>query len=216
MEQSGLRFQNGNWTCTFEKLILHHASHNYGQKLYLKFILIDGFTLKQYASIQTASFETITRRGKESKYKFNSFLEKKKKEIQSEFHTIEPNFGPCRGGMLLKITGNDIVFSSMISPVDMIVQFGTISTKAVTLVTEDLIIFTSPSSIQPGEVAIQISFDDGKNFISTGLKYTFLEDNEESHKKFVNYYFNDGEQSKPFKRIKREEEEDDEEGIKKE
>lgn len=82
LEQSGLRFQNGSWSCTFEKLILHHASHNYGQKLYLKFNLIDGFTLKQYASIQTASFETITRRGKESK--LNSFHSRKKEERYSK------------------------------------------------------------------------------------------------------------------------------------
>jgi hypothetical protein len=67
LEQSGLRYMNGHWMALFDRLIVQHASHNYGQKLFIRFTIVDGFTLQPIAYCDTASFETITRRGQESK-----------------------------------------------------------------------------------------------------------------------------------------------------
>lgn len=105
--------------------------------------------------------------------------------------------------MLLKISGSEIASSTLVNPNDMIIQFGNICSKIVHLVTEDTIICSSPSSLTPGQVTIQISFDEGKNLIDTGLKFTFLSNDEDSHKRFVNYYFNESENNKPFKKVKR-------------
>jgi len=197
--QSGLRLTNGQLTCTFEKLILHHASHNYGQKLHLNFSLVDGFSYKEYGSVQSASFETITRRGKEKK---------KKKDTKSGYSTIEPSVGPLKGDMIVKISGNDITTTPTINPQDMTIKFGALSCTTIYLATSDYIICSTPPSTEPGEVSVQISHNKGRTFISTGLKFNYVNDDNESRKLFLNHFFKESEiQENPLKKIKKEESE---------
>lgn len=57
---------NGDWGAVFDSLIVKHSSHNHGQRLFLRFVLLDD-SGKELCSVDSSEFETITRRGIESK-----------------------------------------------------------------------------------------------------------------------------------------------------
>jgi len=183
LAQSTLRFSNENYSCSFDKLIVHHGSNKYGKELCLRFHLLDAFSNKEFSSIQSASFETKTR-GNDKK---------KKKEIKGDFLTIEPSFSPLKGEILVKISGNDIVGD----PQYLAIQFGTLTCTTIYVATNDFIICSAPRSTQSGQVAIQISRTKTKKFLHTGLKFKYVNDNEESKKLVIDHFFSKNE--KPFK-----------------
>jgi hypothetical protein len=68
LEQVPLRQESQSlWTATFDNMIVQFASHNFGRKLFVRFLLFEGESKNPLTYCDTASFETITRRGTESR-----------------------------------------------------------------------------------------------------------------------------------------------------
>lgn len=73
---------------TFDHMICKHSSHNHGQKLFIKFCLVDLSDRKhpkELQSIQSAEFETITKRGVEKQ------RQKKKRALNAAASTFLPS-----------------------------------------------------------------------------------------------------------------------------
>eukprot|EP01080_Neovahlkampfia_damariscottae_P006028 gene6028-10030_t len=80
------------WFCVFDHLVIKESSHNYGQKLFLKF----KFEInKKVYSIESSTFETISKRAidKSIKKKYDLREDSNKKKLEKRILNIEPAIG---------------------------------------------------------------------------------------------------------------------------
>lgn len=94
-------------TLRFSDLVVKHSSHNHGQKLLIRFNLVAPDEKILY-TVESAEFETITRRGIEKQRQKEVILKKKIEEetnsLPPPFVTrVEPNVSVVEGGNLIKI-----------------------------------------------------------------------------------------------------------------
>jgi len=139
------------WIAVFDHLVVNVASHHHGQKLSVKFELLDADG-KVVCSINSYPFETITRRGlgrrveKASKSSASSEDEASDLKVES----VCPSFGFVCGGDLVKITGSG--FNSKCK-----VWFGNKEAREVIKISRDCIICETPDHMT-GTVEVMVGF----------------------------------------------------------
>jgi hypothetical protein len=170
LEQSGLRFSNGQWISVFDRLIIQHASHNFGQKLFIRFTLVDGFTLNPISYVDSAPFETITRRGQE----------KRKRKDKMIFTVVEPSTVFNNGQSVIKLHGTGFTSVPTLNPTNVLVKFGNVFSKDVFTLQENVVICQVPPLDFHGDLLIELSLDGGKSWIITGLVLKVLNGVQES------------------------------------
>jgi hypothetical protein len=98
----------------FDNIIVTQSSHNHGQKLFLRFSLIDGKNRKEptiIGQLDTNSFQTITRRGKQKQREKNrakmspsiTLLQQAVQQWQQLVKTIQPKNLPMTSSVLQEV-----------------------------------------------------------------------------------------------------------------
>lgn len=175
---------DGNYIANFDHLVLTHSSHNCGKRLFLLFelynLLQKGVVL---AHVESAEFQTISRRGELKNKVRRKVKEEKKRLTTAKIYSLDPNMGPVVGGDLVRIHGENLPQGQNI-----IVKFGKWECRQV-YQAGDTLICEVPESPHPGCVEIKISFDEGKTFFNTDLTYTYIGFSQEKIKEYIQYLF---------------------------
>jgi hypothetical protein len=151
--------KQNRWFAKFDDILVQFASHNYGQRLCLKFELIDQGQIT-LADIQSKEFQTITKRGleKEMQRGYASKAAKDKNRLGGiHVEKIEPPVGAISGGQLVKLiltTGNAIL-QQYIDAGTLMVLFGG-KGSTVHCVKKNEIICETPQQMTPGVVDVTI------------------------------------------------------------
>jgi len=163
------------WVATFDDIIIQFASHNNGQKLSLRFELLDA-EKKTVCSIDSHGFETITKRGIE-KLKERKAKDKRKRDSDGEDNSndatvehVNPAFGFTSGGALVKVIGTGFT----ITPLDKcIVKFGEKEAREIHTVKRNYIVCETPEG-EPGMVDVSVSLD-RESFLQSNAKFCYID-----------------------------------------
>jgi hypothetical protein len=141
------------WLCVFDDIIMQHSSHNNGQKLALRFQLLDA-DKRVVCHVDSYEFETITKRGLE-KIKERQKRKRTDTGYDSIAECVEPPMGFAHGGQLVKVLGNNFVCSptSQVS-----VTFGDRNAREIHTVKRNYIVCETPEN-DPGKVQVNVEFD---------------------------------------------------------
>lgn len=187
LAQTNFIQNNNEWKCDFDNMVIQHASHNNGQKLFIRFSLEHKESLLY--RIDTASFETITKRGIEKK--------RKKTEVGDLIPTIEyfdPPFCPLKQNNLVKIYGKQF---PEISVSHILVKFGNVLCNEVICIKKDMILCETPSSQDIKDVKVSVSFDRGLTFSNESeSSFSFIDKNPDGIDKFLKYLLGDKKKQK--------------------
>ncbi|KAG2393385.1 hypothetical protein C9374_006916 [Naegleria lovaniensis] len=179
------------WIVVFDDIIIQFASHNNGQKLSLKFELLDA-EKKVVCSIDSYGFETITKRGlekikerkkaKESKETNKDTTPKRKRGSDTEedeedgneptVEHVSPPYGFVSGGSLVKVIGTGFV-STPVSKC--VVKFGERDAREIHTVKRNYIVCETPESDKTGIVDVSVKM--GEDFIQSSAKFQYIDPN---------------------------------------
>lgn len=162
--------ENKRFIATFDNLIIKFSSHLNGQKLSLRFSLLDS-NRNCISFVDSFEFETITKRGKEKQVE----REKRKRVDSLEDSLVSyvtPSLGPATGGQLVKIYGQNFICPPMNQT---IIKFGDRLVREIHSIKRNCIICETPSS-EPGTVQVSVSFDK-KTFLPTEATYQYVNPN---------------------------------------
>jgi len=158
----------------FDDVLVQFASHNYGQRLCLKFELLDqGYNV--LSEHITKEFQTITKRGLEKEVQRETLRninneKKRKASFGKRISSMEPCAGAC--GQLVKITFTDDI---MTSPEDVEVHFGDMITPRVYYAKNDLLVCETPN-INCGTYQVCVSIKRGDQIeVINGSEFQFLD-----------------------------------------
>ena len=183
-EKNNLYLSNNKeeWFCIFDQLIIKESSHNYGQKLFLRFTF--EFNNKLY-SIDSSNFETISKRAidksVQKKYSQTSSSSNSNSKSEKKLIKIEPSMG-LKGCLvklqILNLEKNDSIF----------IYLGNNFIENFSILKNDLIIFEIPIECEIGKLNLKISLDNGQTFLKSDLKFECIDQNDERGiQKLVNY-----------------------------
>lgn len=182
LTQNNLIKINNDWKCDFDNLVIQHASHNNGQKLFIRFSL--EYKDQVLYRVDTACFETITKRGIEKKRKKNEIG-----DLIPIIESFDPPFCPIKQTNLVKIYGKQF---PDISSAHILVKFGNILCTEVVCIKKDMIICETPLIPESKDLKVSISFDRGVTFTNESENsFSFIEKNTEGIDKFLKYILGD-------------------------
>jgi len=162
--------ESKRYFATFDNLIVKFSSHLNGQKLSLRFSLLD--SQKNLVSfVDSFEFETITKRGKEKQ------VEREKRKRVDTFEDslvsyVTPSLGPCTGGQLVKIYGQNFICPPVHQT---IIKFGDRLVREIHSIKRNCIICETPQG-DPGIVQVSVSFDK-ITFSPTEATYQYVNPN---------------------------------------
>jgi ankyrin repeat protein len=161
---------NSRWLCTFDDLVIQFSSHNNGQKLALRFQLLDA-DKRIVCHVDSYEFETITKRGLE-KIKERS-KRKRSDSVEAEVEYCDPSMGLTTGGQLVKIIGKGFVCAPGSQA---IVRFGELDSKEIHSVKRNCIVCETPEG-QPGKVDVNVIIDK-KNALPSSATFEYIHPND--------------------------------------
>ncbi|EFC49553.1 ankyrin repeat domain-containing protein [Naegleria gruberi] len=165
------------WVAIFDDIVIQFASHNNGQKLRIKFELLDA-EKRVVCSIESYGFETITKRGIEKKKERRKTKDKRKRnsdteEDETDEATIEhvsPAFGFTSGGALVKVMGSGFVSTPLSKCV---VRFGDKDAREIHTIKRNYIVCETPESEKAGIVDVSVMF--GESLIGGEAKFQYID-----------------------------------------
>eukprot|EP01027_Heterolobosea_sp_BB2_P000298 GEZU01000435.1.p1 GENE.GEZU01000435.1~~GEZU01000435.1.p1 ORF type:complete len:524 (-),score=216.05 GEZU01000435.1:1343-2893(-) len=170
-EVSSVGGMTKRWIAEFDKIVVKRTSHNNGGKLFLRFTLVDTTNdiETKIAHVDSAEFETITKRGLEKK------RERDRGSVEQEAipiaMAVEPPVGVIYGRQYVKVVGQSFVPSPVSQ---LIVKFGDATSPEVFTVKRNFILCETPAAEREGQVEVSVSFDAGKSFIESEAKYLYV------------------------------------------
>jgi hypothetical protein len=185
---------DGRWVAVFNDIFVQYASHNYGQRLALRFQLIitnsndsdDGERV--LCQVDSTEFQTITKRGLEKEQqRERNRIEKHKYGAIVE--AVEPSIGFPIGNQLVKIYLSGMVGDSsstsatnpqFLSQSQVTVYFGDQQSPEVHSVKKNIIICETPEHV-PGEVDVVVSLvkkDNVGTCLTSKAKFRFVDPND--------------------------------------
>eukprot|EP01080_Neovahlkampfia_damariscottae_P001945 gene1945-1453_t len=171
--------EENNYKINFDELLVKYSSHLNGQKLSLRFSLVDSQTKKLLSFIDSYEFETITKRGKEKQVE----REKRKRTEDDDdvyISHVSPNIGSSMGGQLVKIFGHGFISPPLNST---IIKFGNTLVKEIHSIKRNTIVCEVPPG-GIGSVPISVSFDK-QNFITSDANFQYVDPNTQEGLTFL-------------------------------
>ncbi|KAL0485340.1 ankyrin repeat-containing protein with IPT/TIG domain, partial [Acrasis kona] len=190
--------QHSRWLASFDDLVVQYSSHNNGQKLSVRFQLLDA-NMKPVCFVDSHEFETITKRGLEKikerqqqKRKRGQDDEDSNSEIQAFVQRVDPGMGPTQGGQLVKIRGRGFISAPNSQTV---VKFGDKNAREVHSIRRNQIVCETPEGDR-GLVDVNVSIGDKKNaYLPSYAQYRYVDANDqEAVQLLVNNIFNSNQQ----------------------
>lgn len=183
---------DNRWVAVFNDIFIQHASHNYGQRLALRFHLVMGNadegsddSERVLCQVDSTEFQTITKRGLEKEQqRERSRIEKHKYGAVVE--SVEPSIGFPVGYQLVKIYLSGLVgesststgtTNSQLSNSQVTVYFGDQPSPEIHSVKKNVIICETPEH-QPGTVEVVVSLvkkDNVGTCLTTKAKFRYVD-----------------------------------------
>lgn len=156
------------WISVFDDIVVQFSSHNNGQKLALRFQLLDA-DKKPVCHVDSYEFETITKRGLE-KIKERAKRKRSDSEHESIVEFCDPSMGLTQGGQLVKVMGRGFVCPPATQAV---VRFGEKDAREVHSVKRNIIVCETPEG-DPGKVDVTVSLDK-KGILPTTATFEYVD-----------------------------------------
>jgi hypothetical protein len=184
---------DGRWVAVFNDIFVQYASHNYGQRLALRFHLVminnDGGSDDDRVLCQADSteFQTITKRGLEKEQqRERNRIEKHKYGAVVE--SVEPSIGFPVGNQLVKIylsgmvgdSSTSTANTSQLSNSQVSVFFGDQQSPEIHSVKKNVIVCETPEHV-PGTVDVVVSLvkkDNVGTCLTSKAKFRFVDPND--------------------------------------
>jgi ankyrin repeat protein len=163
---------NARWLSVFDDILVQFSSHNNGQKLALRFQLLDA-DKKPVCHVDTYEFETITKRGLE-KIKERQKRKRSDSDLEAVAEAVEPPVGFSTGGQLVRIVGKGFI-SPPVSQAK--VLFGEKEAREIHSIKRTYIVCETPEH-EVGKVDVSVQLDK-KGPLASNATFTFIDTNDQ-------------------------------------
>jgi hypothetical protein len=162
------------WLAIFDDIVIQFSSHNNGQKLAIRFQLLDA-NMKPVCYVDSHEFETITKRGLEKIKERQKRKRSDDDDYSAMVENVDPGIGPIQGGQLVKVQGRGFVCPPVSQAV---VKFGDRHVREIHSIRRNNIVCETPEG-EAGVVDVQVSLGgspSGKEkFLPTNAQYQYVD-----------------------------------------
>jgi hypothetical protein len=181
--------KKGKWTVKFEDILIQFASHNYGQRLAIKFQLIEKGKLVLY-EFTTKVFQTITKRGLEKEQVREHTRAARAPLSVLCLERVEPPVGATSGGQLVKLIFSGALAAVAVETIS--IKFGTREATMIHCSKNNELICETPALPVPGPVDIKVEIvkKDVRTPVSSIARFNYLDPKHPDTPRLVlNHFF---------------------------